>query len=87
MGELEQRTIKATITLTCDVVINDMIKEYAENECSSSLSDEETARKILFAFLNPKIDSFNEEDDMVTGQWDAVCDFKGRLNNFIISQE
>ncbi|TKC19896.1 hypothetical protein [Robertmurraya kyonggiensis] len=84
---MEQRTIKATINLSCDVIINDLIKSLAESECSSSLSDEETARKILFAFLNPKIESFNEEDDMLTGQWDTVCDFKGRLNNFIISHE
>jgi hypothetical protein len=83
---MEERKVKATIKVNCNVLISDVIKKLAEEECGKPLTEQETAFRIAYAFLNPKIDSLNEEE-FVTGQWDGVCSFNGRLDNFTLISE
>ncbi|MFZ3590350.1 hypothetical protein ACOI1C_14120 [Bacillus sp. DJP31] len=83
MGE---RKIQATITISCDVLIDDTIKKNIEEAYSTSLNDKEIADKLLYAFLNPKMVLFNEPEN-IDGQWDMVGEFNGRLTNFIVNSE
>jgi hypothetical protein len=76
-----ERRIKATLTIECDVLIDDLVKRNAEKECNATLSDREIAEKLLYAFLNPKIDNLNDPE-LVNGSWDRVCEFGGRLEDF-----
>ncbi|MBM6617277.1 hypothetical protein [Bacillus suaedaesalsae] len=83
---MTERKVQATLTISCDIVIDDTIKKNIEESYSRSLNDKEIANKLLYAFLNPKIDLFNEPD-LVDGQWDMVCEFKGRFSDFSLDIE
>lgn len=78
---MNKRVVNTNLTIICDVVIDDLIKKYAEEECLLELTDQQLAERILFAFLNPKIQVFNEEGE-VNGCWDIVCDFDDKTQNF-----
>lgn len=78
---MEDIIVKTTLIINCEVTLNDIIKKQAEVECSKTLSDEEAAKRIFFSFINPKIEALNDEG-IVTGHWDMVCEFQGRLKNF-----
>jgi hypothetical protein len=81
-----KKQIKAMLTISCDVLIDDAVKRNIEEVYSTSLSEQEIANKLLYAFLNPKVELFNDLEN-VDGYWDMVCEFNGRLNNFIVEPE
>ena len=78
------KTIRAKVVVSCDVIVDENVLHNIQKE-TTLLNDNDAANQILFAFLNPKIDIYNDEE-AVCGQWDNVCEFKDRLKNFEVEQ-
>lgn len=79
--------VKAKLVISCDVELDEEIKNRLLNVANVPFSDEDIANRMLYAFLNPKLEAFNEENKLVTGSWDFICDFDGKLKNFILEEE
>ncbi|WP_068794072.1 hypothetical protein [Brevibacillus laterosporus] len=71
--------IKARLIITCDVLVDDTLKENIAEQYNA-VDDQEAAEQALYAFLYSKIP---QENDLINseGYWDGVCDFKGRFKN------
>ncbi|HDR4872022.1 TPA: hypothetical protein QCR24_002846 [Bacillus cereus] len=76
----EEKQLRVRIVIESDVILDKIIKCRIEKEYGREMSDIEAAECLLYAYLNPKIYSLNEEE--VMGSWDMVCEFKGRLKDF-----
>lgn len=72
------KVVNAKIIISADINLNIEIKKKIEEEYGKSLTDVEAAEYFLFAFLNPKVFSLDEEDK--NGEWDGVATFKNRIN-------
>ena len=83
---MEKRKVQAQLVITCDVLIDDEIKKKATEQYASVENDEELAKQLLYAYLNPKL-PYNDELEKAEGAWDMVCDFKGRFSNIKLSDE
>lgn len=76
--------LKAKLIISCDVILEEDIINILKKNSDLFISAEDIANQMLYAFLNPKIEAFNEESDLINGSWDFVCDFEGRLKNFYL---
>ncbi|MED3349009.1 hypothetical protein P4388_10245 [Bacillus thuringiensis] len=81
------RIVEAKLVIRCDVSLNNEIKQRLLNGGNKPLTEEEIANQLLYAFLNPKIEAFNEDQRLISGSWDFVCDFDGKLQNFVLDEE
>lgn len=77
------KIIKAQIIVSCNVIIDDEILNNLRKETDLCLDINDTANRLLFAFLNPKIDVYNDEE-AIDGEWDNICEFKGKFKKFEI---
>ncbi|MEK0314585.1 hypothetical protein [Cohnella sp. 56] len=83
---MEKRKVQAQLVISCDVLIDEEMKKKATEQYSSAGNDEELAKQLLYAYLNPRLPN-NEELVQAEGSWDMVCEFKGRLSNIRLSDE
>ncbi|MBT2734598.1 hypothetical protein [Bacillus sp. ISL-7] len=74
------KNIKVSLGIEANVSLDSKLKEKIEKEYGKNLTDIEAAEYLLYAFLNPKIHSINENE--VEGIWDNVCQFNGKINDF-----
>ncbi|UPM56379.1 hypothetical protein [Gottfriedia acidiceleris] len=72
-----EKKIKVRLVVEIDVLLDVTTKMKIEQEYGKEMSDLEAAEFLAYAYLNPKIYSLNEEE--VSGEWDNVCDFNGKL--------
>lgn len=82
---INPRYIKAKLVITCDVLIDDQLRNNIAEQYHS-VEDEEVANQTLYAFLYSKMpheSSLNEIDEY----WDGVCHFKGRFSNLMLTNE
>ncbi|QWH74198.1 hypothetical protein EXW45_23755 [Bacillus wiedmannii] len=79
-----EKKIRVSVLLEGDVILDEAIKTRIEKEYGRAMSDFEAAECLLYAYLNPKICSLNEEE--IIGGWDAVCNFEGRLKDFSLEK-
>lgn len=81
---MEVQRFKAKVMVECEVNIDKMTLERAIIECGKELCEVDLANRVLYAFLNPKIDVYND-NDAIDGQWDNICEFNGVLENFRVN--
>lgn len=83
---MEKRKVLATLIINCEVTMDDVLKVNVEREYERSMSDEDVGNRLLYAFLNPIIQVYNEPEN-IGGSWDMVCEFEGRLSNFLVETD
>ncbi|KAB2482769.1 hypothetical protein [Bacillus cereus] len=80
----DAKKIRVSVLLEGDVILDGLIKTRIEREYGREMSDFEAAECLLYAYLNPKVCSLNEEK--IIGGWDNVCDFEGRLKDLSLEK-
>jgi len=78
---MTNRRIEARLVVSCEILLDDEAKSLAEHECGKDMTDEEAAKRVLYSFLNPKVLAFNDQNEL-SGSWDMVCDYEGRMKKF-----
>ncbi|MDG0872491.1 hypothetical protein L5D93_08255 [Paenibacillus thiaminolyticus] len=80
-----QRWVKAKIEISCQVLIDDDILTNISNQYMP-LKIDEAANSILYSWINPKI-PLEYELFSIEGNWDGVCDYKGRFRNMEVKMD
>jgi hypothetical protein len=75
----EEQGIKARVVIASDILLDQQTKRNIEKEYGREMTDIEAAECLLYAFLNPKVSTLNEEK--ISGNWDMVCEFKNKIKN------
>ncbi|MGN4584293.1 hypothetical protein [Bacillus cereus group sp. MYBK228-1] len=75
-----EKKLRVRMLIESDVILDEVIKSRIEKEYGREMSNFEAAECLLYAYLNPKVYSLNENE--ISGEWDNVCSFNGRVKNF-----
>jgi hypothetical protein len=83
MGEgvvmINEKSLKARVVISSDILLDQQTKSNIEKEYGREMTDIEAAECLLYAFLNPKVLTINEEK--IIGNWDMVCEFRDKIKN------